>query len=161
MKISEKKAVIMHYTLKNDNGEVLDSSEGSDPLSYVHGHGQVISGLENALTGKKKGDKLDVSIDPKDAYGIRDEKLVQVAPLSGFKGTDEIKVGNQYQIETPEGVVVATVTNLENEEVTLDMNHPLSGETLHFNVEIVDVRDASEEELNPVHVHGPDCDHDH
>ncbi len=160
MKISDKKVVGIHYTLKDDNGEIMDSSEGQSPLVYIQGSGNIISGLEHALVDKEAGDKLHVVIKPEDAYGVRDESLVQSVPISNFQNQSEVKEGVQFRAETSDGMRVATVTKIENETVTIDMNHPLADETLHFDVEITEVRDASEEELSHGHVHDGE-DHDH
>ena len=160
MKISDKKVVGIHYTLKDDNGEIMDSSEVQSPLVYIQGSGNIISGLEQALVDKEAGDKLHVVIKPEDAYGVRDESLVQSVPISNFQNQSEVKEGVQFRAETSDGMRVATVTKIENETVTIDMNHPLADETLHFDVEITEVRDASEEELSHGHVHDGE-DHDH
>ena len=160
MKISDKKVVGIHYTLKDDNGEIMDSSEGQSPLIYIQGSGNIISGLEKALVDKEAGDKLHVVINPEDAYGIRDESLVQSVPISNFQNQSEVKEGIQFRAETSDGMRVATVTKIENETVTVDMNHPLADETLHFDVEITEVREATEEELSHGHVHDGE-DHDH
>ncbi len=160
MKISDKKVVGIHYILKDDNGEIIDSSEGQSPLVYIQGSGNVISGLEQALINKEAGDKLHVVINPEDAYGLRDENLVQSVPLSNFQNQNDVKEGIQYRVETSDGMRVATVTKIENETVTIDMNHPLADEVLHFDVEITEIREATEEELSHGHVHGAG-DHDH
>jgi FKBP-type peptidyl-prolyl cis-trans isomerase SlyD len=160
MKISDKKVVGIHYILKDDNGEIIDSSEGQSPLVYIQGSGNVISGLEQALINKEAGDKLHVVIKPEDAYGIRDESLVKSVPISNFQNQIDVKEGIQYRAETSDGMRVATVTKIENEIVTVDMNHPLADETLHFDVEITEVREATEEELSHGHVHNGE-DHDH
>ncbi|APF19303.1 FKBP-type peptidyl-prolyl cis-trans isomerase [Calditrichota bacterium LG25] len=159
MQISENKVVSIHYTLKNDAGEVLDSSIGQQPLSYLHGRKNIISGLENALTGKNVGDKFHVDIPPEEAYGLRNDDLFQVLPREVFQGVENIEVGMQFYSETPEGVQMITVTNVNGDEITVDANHPLAGETLHFDVEVVDIRDATEEELQHGHVH--DGSHQH
>ena len=160
MKISDKKVVGIHYILKDYNGEIIDSSEGQSPLVYIQGSGNVISGMEQALINKEAGDKLHVVIKPEDAYGIRDGSLVKSVPISNFQNQIDVKEGIQYRAETSDGMRVATVTKIENEIVTVDMNHPLADETLHFDVEITEVREATEEELSHGHVHDGE-DHDH
>ena len=154
MKIAHEKVVSIHYTLTNHEGTVLDSSTGSDPLAYLHGFGNIIPGLENALTGKQAGDKLKVSIKPEEAYGVRDDALVQVVPRTAFGGAQDLEVGMQFQAQTPQGVRVVTIVEVEGDDITLDGNHPLAGETLHFDVEVTEVRAASQEELAHGHVHG-------
>ncbi len=159
MQISNNKVVSIHYTLKNDAGEVLDSSIGQQPLSYLHGRQNIISGLENALTGKKVGDKFNVDVPPEEAYGQRNEALFQELPREVFQGVENIEPGMQFYSETSEGVQMITVTKVEGDTVTVDANHPLAGQTLHFEVEVMEVRDATEEELQHGHVH--DGSHHH
>ena len=156
MKIETNKVVSMHYTLKNDKGETLDTSEGKTPLPYIHGTGAIIHGLEKELEGKVTGDKIDARIEPKDAYGEYSEENLKKVPKAGFQGNEELKEGMQVQVGMENGHhAIAIVSAVEGEEVTLDLNHPLAGMTLHFNVEIMDVRDAAPEELSHGHVHGP------
>lgn len=154
MQAGDNTVVLIHYTLTSDSGETLDSSEGREPLGYLHGFGNIIPGLENALVGKKAGDKLKVSIPPAEAYGVREDALVQIVPRSAFGGAPDLEVGMQFQAQTPEGVRVVTVVDVAGDDITLDGNHPLAGETLHFDVEVTEVRAATEEELTHGHVHG-------
>lgn len=160
MQISANTVVSIHYTLKNDAGDVLDTSSGRDPLAYLHGQQNIIPGLEKALEGKGAGDKVQVSIAPAEGYGEREESLVQDVPREAFQGMDDIKPGMQFQAQGPQGPVLVTVTQVADEVITVDGNHPLAGETLHFDVEITAVREASDEEMEHGHVHGPDG-HDH
>ena len=155
MKIAHEKVVSIHYTLTNGEGTVLDSSSGSQPLAYLHGFGNIIPGLENALEGKASGDKLSVTVEPEQGYGARDERLVQAVPRSAFKGVTELAPGMQFQAQGPQGTRLVVVTQVADEEVTVDANHPLAGQTLHFDVEVSEVRDATAEELEHGHVHGP------
>lgn len=159
MEIGDSKVVQMHYTLKNDGGEVLDTSEGQDPLTYMHKEGAIIPGLFKAITGKKVGEKVSVVVQPEEGYGHPDDGLLQKIPREAFKGMDDLEVGVKVQADTDHGVQIATVTEIKEEEVTIDLNHPLAGETLHFDVEITDIREASEEELSHGHVHGPGGHH--
>ena len=159
MKIANNKVVQMHYKLTDENENVLDSSDGREPLSYIHGAGNIIIGLEKQLNGKDIGDKIMAVVPPAEGYGERDDKLIQVVPKSGFQGDDELQAGMQVQLGTQQGTSIATVTKIEGEDVTLDINHPLAGVTLHFDVEVVDVRDATKEELEHGHVHGPGGHH--
>lgn len=154
MQISKDAVVHIHYTLKNDAGEVLDSSEGAEPLAYMHGNGNLIAGLEKALEGKQSGDSLQVSIPPAEGYGVRDASLIQEVPRSAFGGISKVEVGMQFQAESNYGPRTVTVTQVTGDTVTVDGNHPLADETLHFNVQVVEVRAASEEELEHGHVHG-------
>ncbi len=153
MKISDGKAVQIDYTLRNDAGEVLDSSEGRQPLAYLHGAGNIIPGLEAALEGKGAGDTLSVSIPPADGYGERDETMMMTVLLSQFPDPSQARLGAQFNVQTDQGVHLATVTAVTAGGVTLDLNHPLAGETLHFDVAVVDVKEASEEERAHGHVH--------
>ena len=159
MNIADEAVVSMHYTLKDDKGEVIDSSDGIEPLTFLQGAGNIIPGLEEALVGKKKGDKLKVSIPPEKGYGERDERLVQSIPKSQFQNADRMQVGMQFQIRSQGGPMVLTIVELKDSEVVVDGNSPLVGQTLHFDVEIMDVRAATEEEIAHGHVHGPGGHH--
>jgi len=156
MKISKGKVVSIHYALTDPTGEVLDSSEGQAPLDYLHGYGNIIAGLEKALEDKEAGKKLKAVIPPEDGYGIREESLVKILPLASFQSPDEVAVGAQFQAETSEGPRLATVTKLDHKTVTVDLNHPLADQTLNFDIDVVAVREATEEELAHGHVHGPE-----
>ena len=156
MNISKGKVVSIHYALNDAAGEVLESSEGQAPLEYLHGHGNIIAGLEKALDGKAAGDKLKAVIPPEDGYGIRDETQVKELPLSSFQSQDEVAVGAQFQAETSQGPRLATVTKMDDKNVTVDLNHPLADQTLNFDIDVVDVREATEEELSHGHAHGPE-----
>lgn len=151
--------VSMHYTLKDPKGTVLDSSLGGEPLAYIQGIGNIIPGLEKQMQGRIKGDKLDAVIAPEEGYGERRNDLVHVVSKQGFKGGGEPTVGMQVQLEGPEGRMIAIITQIEGDNVTLDLNHPLAGVTLHFAVEVMDVRVATAEELDHGHVHGPGGHH--
>ncbi|GAB4248514.1 MAG: peptidylprolyl isomerase [Vicingaceae bacterium] len=157
MKIAKNNVVSIHYTLKDPQGNILDSSEGREPLTYIQGIGQLIPGLENELEGKSKGDKLNAVIEPKDAYGEKSDQMIHTVPLSGFQSSngEELAVGMQVQVETNNGPAMAVVSDIQGQDVTLDMNHPLAGVTLHFDVEVTDVRAADPSELEHGHVHGP------
>jgi len=159
VKIAQEKVVSIHYTLKNAEGSVLDSSSGSDPLAYLHGAGNIIPGLESALEGKEAGEKLAVTVEPGQGYGDRDERLVQDVPRAAFKDVQELAPGMQFQAQGPQGTRLVVVTQVAEETVTVDANHPLAGQTLHFEVEVAEVRDATAEELEHGHVHGPGGHH--
>lgn len=160
MQIAENTVVSIHYTLTNDAGETLDSSrEREEPLAYLHGHGNIIPGLEGALAGKQSGDKLDVTVEPGDGYGERHDALIQEVPKEAFQGTDELAPGMQFQAQTEAGPRIFTITGVEGEQVTIDGNHPLAGQRLHFDVEVTDVREATENELSHGHVHDENDEH--
>lgn len=154
MQIANGKVVTIDYTLKDDQGNVIDSSEGGEALSYLHGAGNLIPGLEKALEGKSPGDEVDVSLTPEEGYGPRDEALIQKVARERFQADNEIEVGMQFHTQSKSGSpIVVTVVKVEDEEITVDGNHPLAGENLNFQVKVVDVRDATSEEVSHGHVH--------
>lgn len=155
MPIGQDSVVTIHYTLKDDAGEVLDSSrEGGEPIAYLHGHGNLVPGLERELEGKNAGDKVVVSVTPKDGYGEFDKNLVQQVPRRALQGIKNPTVGMRLHAQTPQGPRAVTITRLVGDMVTIDGNHPLAGKNLNFDVEVTDVRAATEEELSHGHVHG-------
>jgi FKBP-type peptidyl-prolyl cis-trans isomerase SlyD len=154
MQIATNTVVTIDYTLKDDDQSVLDTSQGQEPLSYIHGIGNLIPGLEKALAGKSEGDRVQVTIPPDDAYGERDEDLLQAIPRERFERANEIEVGMQFHTQSDEGMQVVTVVGVDGDNITIDGNHPLAGKTLHFDVQIVGVREASAEEISHGHVHG-------
>ena len=154
MEITKDKVVSMDYTLQDDDGNVLDSSEGREALSFVFGNGMIIPGLEKAIEGKSKGDSLKVSVEPAEAYGEYNEEATVSVNKDSFQGDAELQVGMQVQARDPNGDIQhLTITELDGDNVTLDANHPLAGKTLHFDVTIADVREASDEELEHGHAH--------
>jgi FKBP-type peptidyl-prolyl cis-trans isomerase SlyD len=152
MEIADRRVATIHYTLTNDAGEVIDKSATEAPLSYLHGAGNIIPGLEQALVGKQAGDTLTADVTPDKGYGPRHDGLIQTVPRSAFQGVESIQPGMQFEARTAQGPLLVTVTNVGPEEVTVDGNHPLAGQNLHFAVEVADVREASEEELDQGHV---------
>jgi FKBP-type peptidyl-prolyl cis-trans isomerase SlyD len=159
MKVTRDKVVSLHYTLRGDDGNTIDSSVGSGPLAYVHGNGSLLPALEKELEGHGAGDKLAVRLAAKEGYGERDETLVQVLPRKTLATIGKLKVGTQFHAQVPGGARVMTITAVEKENVTVDGNHPLAGLNLNFEVEVVEVRDATAEELAHGHVHGPGGHH--
>jgi FKBP-type peptidyl-prolyl cis-trans isomerase SlyD len=159
MQIAANTVVSIDYTLTNDAGEVLDTSKGSEPLAYIHGAGQIISGLENALAGKQAGDAFKVRLEARDAYGDRDESHIMMAKRSQF-GDDTPEVGLQVRADGPDGSEVLRIVSVEGDVVTLDGNHPLAGVPLTFDVTVVGVRAATKQELKHGHAHGSHG-HDH
>lgn len=159
MQIARHTVVTIDYTLTDDDGNVIDTSKGHQPLTYIHGVGAIIPGLEQALEGKAAGDQLNVTIEPAHGYGERHEALTQVVPIDRFEGVDSLEVGMQFQAETENGVHVVTVTNIDGGNVTIDANHPLAGQNLTFDVAVREVRPASAEEISHGHVHGPGGHH--
>jgi len=153
MVIADQKVVSIHYRLSNDDGQIIQESAGGAPLSYVHGAGNIIPGLESALSGKTAGDKLNVSVDPEQGYGARNDALIQELPRDVFEGVEDIQEGMQFQAHSEQGTQVITVTKVDGERVIVDGNHPLAGQTLNFEVEVDSVRDATAEEIAHGHVH--------
>ena len=154
MQIEPNKVVIIDYTLTDTNGDILDTSQDGN-FAYLHGASNIIPGLENALTGKTAGDELSVTIPPAEAYGERNDALTHTVGLDMFENQDDVKVGNQFQAQASDGdMMVITITAVNGDQVTIDGNHPLAGEELSFKVKVVDVRDATAEELDHGHVHG-------
>ncbi len=154
--IAEKdKVVTFHYTLKNAAGDEMESSRDRDPMSYLHGANNIISGLEKAMLGHEVNDKFSVTVEPEEAYGVRAEDNIQRIPLKRLKGLGKIAVGQILNLQTNKGPVQVTVVKMGRFNVDVDANHPLAGETLTFDVEITDIRDASEEEAKHGHAHGP------
>lgn len=162
MKVSDKAVVSIHYTLKNDEGNTLDSSAGQAPLDYIHGLGNIIPGLERELADKSVGDKLQVTVEAQDAYGEVNPELIQQLPRSMFEGVDNIEVGMAFHAQTGAGQQVVEVIEVDGDTVTINGNHALAGQRLHFDVEVVGIRAATEEELSHGHVHAAGgCGHDH
>lgn len=154
MSITKNSVASFHYTLKDDDGNTVDSSQDQEPLPYLHGAGNIVPGLERELEGKAVGDKLSVVVKPADGYGELDNALVQELPKDMFAGVDDIQAGMDFHAETEHGQQVVTVTSVEGDTVTVDGNHPLAGKNLHFDIEVTDIREASAEELEHGHVHG-------
>lgn len=159
MQIIQDAVVSIHYTLTNDQSETLDSSAGGEPLVYLHGNGNLIAGLENALLGKQAGEKLTAKISPAEGYGEYDKALLQRVPRRSFKGISDIRAGMQFQMQSSGGPRTVTVTQVMGDMVTVDGNHPLAGQNLNFEVEVMEVREATAEELAHGHVHGPGGHH--
>ncbi len=155
MLVARDTVVTIHYTLTNDAGEVLDSSADGEPLAYIHGGGNIIVGLEEALEGKTAGDHVVVAIPAEKAYGEHDKELVQQVPRRAFQTGGELKAGMRFTAQTEHGPRQVVVTRIAGDMVTVDGNHPLAGQALNFDVNITEVRAASEEELAHGHVHGP------
>ncbi|MEO8672460.1 MAG: peptidylprolyl isomerase [Tahibacter sp.] len=154
MQIAPRCVATFHYTLTNAAGDIVDSSDGHDPLTYLQGSGNIVPGLESAMEGKRAGDRFDVAISPEQGYGVHQAELIQKVPRAAFQGIDHVEPGMQFQTHGPQGPMSVVVTAVDGDTVTIDGNHPLAGETLHFAIEVVDVREASVEEVLHGHVHG-------
>jgi len=153
MQIQKDAVVTVHYTVKDTKGEVIDSSEGQEPMTYLHGAGNIVEGLEAALEGKRTGDHVDVTLTPDDAYGPYQPKLVQQVARKVFEGA-AVEVGSRFQAQTAHGPRMVVVTEVKGDLITIDGNHPLVGQTLHFSVDVTDVRASTDEERDHGHVHG-------
>lgn len=155
MQVTDDKVVAFHYTLTGIDGEIIDSSDDQQPLAYLHGRGSLIPGLENALSSKTADDNFSLTLVPEEAYGKYDKELVQTIPVSDLQDVNDLEQWMRLEAESPDGPRTVTVSKIERNEVTLDGNHPLAGETLIFEIEIAKIREATEEELTHGHVHGP------
>ena len=159
MKIERGRVVSMHYTLRDESGATIESSGGEKPLSYLHGCGQLIPGLEKFLDGGEPGLRSTVTILPRDAYGEKDPAAVIRAPRTDFPEDLDLAPGVEVQAETPDGPITFMVVSIEGDEAVLDANHPLAGKALTFDVEVVEVRAATADEIAHGHVHGPGGHH--
>ncbi|OIQ25422.1 peptidylprolyl isomerase [uncultured Vibrio sp.] len=162
MKIEKNVVVSLAYEVKVE-GAVVDKSTVEAPLDYLHGHNNLVTGLENKLEGKVAGDKFSATISPEDGYGEHNDALVQRVPANVFQGVDEIEVGMRFLADTDQGPIPVEVTEVDGDEVVVDGNHMLAGQTLVFDVEVVAVREATEDEIEHGHIHkdGGSCGHDH
>ena len=159
MKIAEKHVVTINYTLKDNDDNIIDKSDDGN-FCYLHGANNIIPGLENALAGKSSGEDISVTIVPEEGYGTHDDAKIQAVPRDAFPSDQTLEPGMQFHAEGPEGqAVMVTIATVENDTVTVDGNHPLAGVTLNFDVTIADIREASAEELEHGHVHGPNGHH--
>jgi FKBP-type peptidyl-prolyl cis-trans isomerase SlyD len=159
MQIESNSVVTLHYTLKDNDGNIIDQSDDGSFL-YLHGAMNIIPGLENALTGKTAGDEVSVTVSPEEGYGVKDPERIQEVPKEMFENSDEIAVGTQFHAQSPDGgAIVVTVTEVKDDVVVIDGNHALAGVDLNFDVKVIEVRQASEEELAHGHVHGPHGHH--
>ena len=161
MQISKNSVVTLNYTLKNDQGETLDESQDNS-FVYLHGAGGIIPGLEGKLEGKSAGDTFSAHIEPEEGYGTRDDSMVQVVPREMFEADHPVEEGLQFHAESPEGdMLTVTVTKVEDDQITVDGNHPLAGIALNFDIKVADIREATAEEIEHGHAHGPDGHHHH
>ena len=149
MKIADKTVVQMHYTLTSDEGEVIDSSAGREPLQYIQGAHMIVIGLEKAMEGREVGEKFDVKVIPREGYGEYDERLTQEVPIDVFQGVDKVVPGMQFYAQTPAGPMPIRVKSVSADKAVIDANHELAGKNLNFAIEVVSVREATEEEINP------------
>ena len=146
MDISPACIASIHYTLTDDDGRIIDQSSDDRPLQYFHGAGNIIPGLEKALAGRQAGDRLQVDVGPEEGYGVRNESLVQELPRDAFQGVERVEPGMQFEARTERGPLLVTVVDVAGDRVRIDGNHPLAGQTLHFDVSVLEVREATEEE---------------
>lgn len=159
MQIRKDKVVSIDYTLTNDAGQEIDTSRGKGPLGYLHGHQEIVAGLEAALEGKNQGDHFQAIVKPADAYGAHNPGLIQPVPRQMFPADPPPSVGQQFRTQSEHGVHIVRVVAVDEQNVTVDGNHPLAGQTLHFDVTVQSVRDATAEELEHGHAHVPGHGH--
>jgi FKBP-type peptidyl-prolyl cis-trans isomerase SlyD len=153
MKVQKNTVVTIDYTLRDDDGNILDSSRGRTPLKYLHGNGALIPGLEKALEGKEPGESFSITISPEEGYGYKDEGLIQEVPKDLFDDSNGLEVGMQFQAQTEQGMYILTIVEIKDNTVVVDGNHPLAGQNLNFDISILDVRNATAEELAHGHAH--------
>jgi len=161
MKVAKNTVVSITYTLKDSEGNVLDSTDASDPLAYLHGVGNLIPGMEKALDNRDSGENFQVVIPPEDGYGTFDEDLIWELEKAQFAELEDVEEGTQFVLETDDEQVLVTVVDIKDDVVVVDGNHELADETLHFDITVVDIRDATAEEIEHGHAHGPGSAHDH
>lgn len=159
MKIESETVVSFHYTLRDENGKELETSRGSEPSVYLHGANNIIRGLETAMTGRESGDVFTVSLAPAEAYGMRNPDKMQRVPVKHLAFRGKLEAGKVVQLNTAEGMRAVTVVKAGRHSADIDANHPLAGQTLTFDVEIVDLRPATPEEISHGHAHGPGGHH--
>lgn len=159
MQIANNTAVSIHYTLANDAGEEIDSTGGGEPLVYLHGSGNIIVGLEKALHNRNVGEKFNLRIEAEDAYGEFSDDMVQVVSWDMFDGIDNVEIGMQFHAAVNSGSGIITVVKIEGDDITVDGNHPMAGQALNFDIEIVGVRLATKAEISHGHIHGAGCNH--
>jgi FKBP-type peptidyl-prolyl cis-trans isomerase SlyD len=156
MNIEDKRVVTLAYTLKDNDDNLIDQSDDGS-FCYLHGASNIIPGLESALTGKVSGDEFSISISPEEAYGVREDEKIQTVPREMFPPDQDIEPGMQFHAQSPDGVpLVVTIAKVEEESIVVDGNHPLAGVELNFEVRVMDVREATSEEIDHGHVHGPE-----
>lgn len=162
MDIRNDSVVTIAYTLTDDGGNIIDSSQGQGDFAYLHGHENIVPGLEEALEGKSAGDRVSAAVEPEKAYGPRNEELVFSVPRSRMPDEVDLEVGMEFRAQSQDGQeMIVSVVGIEDDSVTLDGNHPLAGQRLNFEVDVKDVRAATPEEIDHGHVHGPGGHHHH
>lgn len=159
MQVAIHRVVSIDYELKDDTGEILDSSEEGSPLEYLHGVGGLIPGLEKALEGRSVGDQFQIVVPPSEGYGEHNDKMVQRVSRKDFGDTEELELGMRFRVQTNVGQRIVTIVDIDGDDVTLDANHELAGETLHFDITVKHVREATAQEIEHGHVHGHGCNH--
>lgn len=159
MTITTGSVVLFDYTLRDDEKDIIDSSKEGGPLAYLHGEGQIVKGLEKVMEGKKAGDTFSVAVAPEEAYGLPDPEKIAVVTADQIEGGEELEEGMQLEASNDQGEQIVVVSRIEGNKVTLDGNHPLAGMTLHFDIAVREVREATPEEISHGHVHGPGGHH--
>jgi FKBP-type peptidyl-prolyl cis-trans isomerase SlyD len=155
LQIDADTVVTFHYTLRGEDGALIESSAGKEPVIYMHGHANIVPGLEREMAGKQAGDKFTSTVPAELAYGPHDPNAVHRIPTKHLATKGKIVPGQMVAVNTREGERYARVVKVGHFNVDLDLNHPLAGKTLVFEIELVDVRAATEEEIAHGHAHGP------
>tara|TARA_B100002019_G_C21231924_1_gene580528 strand:+ start:967 stop:1446 length:480 start_codon:yes stop_codon:yes gene_type:complete len=159
VQIAENTVASFHYILKTPEGEVLESSREAEPMAYLHGTGGIIAGLEEEMAGKAAGDRFEATIPPEKAYGPHDPARVQQVPLEAFQGVDKVEPGMMFRASTEQGDIPVRIAAVEGDTVTVDANHQMAGQTLVFDIEITEVREATPQEMQHGHAHADGHDH--
>jgi FKBP-type peptidyl-prolyl cis-trans isomerase SlyD len=153
MQAQQDNVVSIHYVLRDSEGEIIDQSAEGQPLAYLHGHSNIVPGLEKAIEGSAQGDEVKAIVEPEEGYGEYREEMVQKVSREAFQGVDELSPGMSFQADSDAGPMIVTIKEVEGDEVTVDGNHMLAGQTLNFTVNVEDIREATSEELEHGHVH--------
>lgn len=161
MKIENNKVVGIEYTLKDKSGKIMDSNEGQELLYFIQGQGNIVPGLEKAMAGKSSGDSFEVVVKAADGYGEYNEELIRRIPLDVVKHLKNLEIGGMLQAQGPDGVEVLTITDINDKELVLNGNHPMAGHDLYFNIRVGEIREATKDEMEHGHAHGPDGHHHH
>ncbi len=158
MQVTKNKVVAIEYHLTDDDGEVIDSSRGQEPMLYLHGCGNIVAGLESELDGRSTGDQFKLSLTPEQGYGLRDDELFHTLAREDFEDAGDLEIGMQFELPEEEGGLLFTIAEINDNEILIDANHELAGMNLHFEVTVGEIRDASPEEIEHQHAHYPDED---
>jgi FKBP-type peptidyl-prolyl cis-trans isomerase SlyD len=155
MQIDKNSVVTFHYTLKASDSEFTESTEGREPATYLHGYGGIVRGLEREMRGKQAGDEFSVTVKPEDGFGVFQPDAIQRVPVKHLERPGKLVPGRIVVVNTRQGRVQGIVRKVGRFNVDVDFNHPMAGRALQFDVRILEVREATAEEIAHRHVHGP------